>query len=251
MSSSSLAVVFGAAGGIGRAAVDCYAERSCRVAAVDLRTPDGLAAPVVHFAHHVDRHDHEVFSQIRERFDGPVDHVAIAIGGAVAAEVEADEAILLEARPDLLGEVLRTNVAEVITIVSGMLPHLSDRGSASVTIASSINAHGDFGYPYYSAAKAALEGFIRSSARHLGQRGVRINAVSFGTVLTKRSRELHAESGPAHYLRLERLSATGRLTTEREAGLAMVSLALDLTNVTGTVLTCDGGQSLPGGHSLR
>jgi NAD(P)-dependent dehydrogenase (short-subunit alcohol dehydrogenase family) len=197
----------------------------------------------------VDQADHEAFGEIGAAAGAPVNHLCIAIGGASEQEVVLDAGVLKGDHLNLLDGALATNVAEVIAITISMLPLLADDGSASVTIASSINASGDFGYPFYSTSKAAIEGFVASTARTLGQQAVRINAVSFGTVLTDRSHELHAND-TTHYSRLERLTATGRLTSVKEAAISMVTMALDLTNVTGTVLTCDGGQSLSGEHSL-
>jgi NAD(P)-dependent dehydrogenase (short-subunit alcohol dehydrogenase family) len=254
VSHRTVALVFGANGGIGGAAVQGFLRRGCHVVGIDPSYPADRSIvrdrAVRAFGCRVDRADHEVFTQIREHLDQSVHHVCIAIGGAHQDEIDLGPGVLDTSQSSLLGSVMESNFSEVVAIISGVLPLLAADGAASVTVASSINASGDFGYPFYSASKAAIEGFVISTARHLGRKGVRINAVAFGTVVTERSLALHS-GDPNHYDRLARLSATGRLTSEAEAGGAMVSLALDLTNVTGTVLICDGGQSIPGDHSVR
>lgn len=67
--------------------------------------------------------------------------------------------------------------------------------------------------------------------------------------MTEKSQLLHGNQSD-HYQKLLSLSATGRFTSTVEAGKAIAAMALDLTNVTGTVLVCDGGQSIAGNHSL-
>jgi NAD(P)-dependent dehydrogenase (short-subunit alcohol dehydrogenase family) len=254
VSKAPVAAVFGANGGIGNAAVKGFLRRGCQVVLVDPDLPPDSSnsqdGAVASFACRVEKADDLVFTKIRETLTQSIDHVCIAIGGAHQEEIDLGIDVLAGDQSALLGSVMESNFSQVVAIISGVVPLLATGSAASVTIASSINSSGDFGYPLYSASKAALEGFVRSAARQLGRKGVRINAVAFGTVITKRSLELHSDDSN-HYDRLARLSATGRLTSEAEAGGAMVSLALDLTNVTGTVLICDGGQSIPGDYSLR
>jgi NAD(P)-dependent dehydrogenase (short-subunit alcohol dehydrogenase family) len=142
------------------------------------------------------------------------------------------------------------NSSDVVAIISGVLPLLAVDGAAPVAIASSINSSGGFGVPFYSTSKAVIEGFVLSAARHLGFMGMQVNAVAYGTVTIERSLVLHSGE-PNHYRRLARLSAVGGVTSEAGTGGAMFSLALDVTNVAGAVLICNGGQRIPGDYSLR
>jgi NAD(P)-dependent dehydrogenase (short-subunit alcohol dehydrogenase family) len=127
MSSSDLAVIFGAAGGIGRAAVRVFLERGCKVIAIDSEPYPDLPHSVNFFQCHVDTADHEVFERIRASISGPVDHVAICIGGASETEVGLGVDVLnLASGQEVLEASLRSNVVEVVAITQGVMRLMSE-----------------------------------------------------------------------------------------------------------------------------
>lgn len=97
----------------------------------------------------------------------------------------------------------------------------------------------------YSAAKAALNAYVKAIARPLGKMGVRINAVAPGNILFEGSvwqRKL-AENEDAVKGMLERDVALGKLgTTEDVAGLVAYLASPRSGFATGSVWTLDGGQ---------
>lgn len=114
-------------------------------------------------------------------------------------------------------------------------------GDRSITLFSSINALRGYGMPGYSSAKAGLLGLVVSSALPLGRRGVRINAITPGTVITERFHHdypnVEEQLGP----RLVGASASRRETRAEDVARAVVAI-LGLQQMTGRQLVIDGGQ---------
>jgi NAD(P)-dependent dehydrogenase (short-subunit alcohol dehydrogenase family) len=114
-------------------------------------------------------------------------------------------------------------------------------GDRSVTLFSSANALRGYGMPGYSSAKAGLLGLVVSLALPLGRRGVRINAVTPGTVATKQFYETYGAEGEELGRRLIDASASRRETHPEDVARAVVAV-LTLEQMTGQHLVIDGGQ---------
>ena len=97
----------------------------------------------------------------------------------------------------------------------------------------------------YSAAKAALNAYIRGIARPLGKKGVRINAVAPGNILFEGSvwsRKLEIDSSAVQRM-LEKDVSLGDLGTPSDVSNLVVYLASPISSfLTGSILTIDGGQ---------
>jgi len=97
----------------------------------------------------------------------------------------------------------------------------------------------------YSAAKAALNAYVRGIARPLGADGVRINAVAPGNILFEGSvwqRKLGEDKAAVDAM-LARDVALGRLGEPADVGALVAWLASDAAKfVTGTIVVADGGQ---------
>lgn len=96
----------------------------------------------------------------------------------------------------------------------------------------------------YSVACAALEQLTRSMATSLAPRGIRVNAVALGGVMTERLRSAFRED---EHLREEMLKVTplGRLAEMEEAAEAALFLASGHASyITGQVVSVDGGRTL-------
>ena len=111
----------------------------------------------------------------------------------------------------------------------------------SITLFSSINAVRGYGMPGYSSAKAGLLGLTVALALPLGRRGVRINAIVPGTVITEHFQESYAESDETLSPRLVEASASPRETLAEDVARAVVAV-IGLEQMTGQQLVIDGGQ---------
>lgn len=181
-------------------------------------------------------------------------HAILIAGGALRDEVHGDP---LDLDLDVFRRSVDINLSAQYICIKHFVP-LFEAASAttlepetvidqSITMVSSINSLGDFGFPAYSAAKAGLAGLTKSLAVPLGRRGIRINSVALGTVRTNYVERLH-EPDPSHFSRREELAALGRFSTSAEAAQVLLSMT-QLSSVTGTIITADSGQAVPGNHN--
>jgi 3-oxoacyl-[acyl-carrier protein] reductase len=105
------------------------------------------------------------------------------------------------------------------------------------------------GHGHYSASKAGINGFIRAAAIEFSGFGVTVNGVEPGNILTE-GMKAHRS---AEFIRgMERSIPLGRLGTPRDVANAALFLASDEAEyITGTTIVVDGGQTLPEGADFR
>ena len=258
------AIVTGAAGGIGAEAARLLLKSGCTVIGLDIDYPGWGTLPSEQYYHFMAditdddsvrqacRQIRQIRSEERQGFAAP-SHAILAAGGALPEEVRDEDPLDLDL--DIFRRSVDVNLCGQYTCIKHFVPLLLERAEMpafesaavtdrSITMVSSINSVGDFGYPAYASAKAGLAGLAKSLAVPLGRRGIRINVVAFGTVRTHYAEGLHA-SDPGHFSRLERLAALERISTRAEAAQVLVSMT-QLSSVTGTVITADCGQAVPG-----
>ena len=151
----------------------------------------------------------------------------------------------IESRKDLLetteeewDQVLEVDLKSVFLATRAAAPAIVARGGGSVICVSSIAGHRGHGRTAYAAAKAGIEGFVRTVAVQLGPQGVRINAIAPGTVWTPMVEGL----GPEARERRRKASPLGTEGTGWDVGWGAVYLASDESRwVTGQVLVIDAG----------
>lgn len=91
---------------------------------------------------------------------------------------------LAEFTPELFDRVMTLNVKSTWFIAKAVAPHMIERGSGVIVNVSSISARngGGMGATIYAAAKAAVSTITKGLAKELAPQGIRVNAVSPGTV---------------------------------------------------------------------
>ena len=144
---------------------------------------------------------------------------------------------------ELYDWVFNINVNGVLFTVQKALPLLPDRASIILN-ASIVASKGLSSNSVYSATKAAVRSFARTWTTDLKDRGIRVNAVSPGSIDTPGLSDLLAssETGQQRLKMLASAVPLGRLGTPDEIAKAVVFLASDDSSyVTGTELFVDGG----------
>ena len=135
----------------------------------------------------------------------------------------------------------RVNTLSAVLMTTAFDSQLRD-GSGRVVVVGSRAASTGAATPSYSAAKAALEGFVRAAASRLGPRGITINLVAPGF-----TEDTELTIGRIDAARRERILASvtlGRPGRPEEVAAVIGFLASrDAGYVTGEVITVDGGYS--------
>lgn len=253
-----VAVVTGAARGIGRAVAQAFAEQGAAVAVADL---DGAGATTAAAA-------------IEARTGGRTAAVTIDIGdpeSVAAAVLEVERTVglcdvvvanagVLVLKPALeltAAEFERTgriNLDGSFHTVTAFARRLVDEGQpGSVIVTSSLfGLRGGAGNTAYSASKFGLIGLVQSAAAELAPSGIRVNAVCPGQISSEMLDALFEtraqERGTSADEERDRFAARipmGRLGTAAEVADVYTFLASDLSRyVTGQAVVVDGGWSV-------
>lgn len=105
------------------------------------------------------------------------------------------------------------------------------------------------GHGHYSATKAGINGFIRAAALEFAGYGITVNGVEPGNILTEGMQE---QRDAAFIQSMENAIPLGRLGSPRDVANAFLFLASDdASYITGTTIVVDGGQLLPEGADFR
>ena len=240
-----VAVITGAASGIGRESARRFAEEGANVCVADLDTETGkqTAGEVGGFYIHVDVTDpdsvNEMYTEASERFGG----IDILFNNAGISP--PDDASILDTDFDVWQKVQDVNLKSVYLCCKYGIPHLLERGAGSVINTASFVA--TMGAATSQVSYTASKGGVLAMSRELGvqfaREGVRVNALSPGPVNTPLLQELFAKDPEKAARRLIHLP-TGRFAEAIEIANAALFLASDESSyITASNFLVDGGIS--------
>jgi NAD(P)-dependent dehydrogenase (short-subunit alcohol dehydrogenase family) len=187
-----VAIVTGAARGIGAAYARGLAEAGAAVVLVDLDGERGAAVAddirsgggVASFES-VDVSDAAAVARlagdVRARHGG----IDILVNNA-ALEGAPTPRPILDLRPGDVDRAMAVNVKGMVLMAQAVVPSMSERGGGAIVNQSSIGAY--VGYPGtlpYSSSKMAIIGITRVMAREFGPQGIRVNSIAPGVVATE------------------------------------------------------------------
>ncbi|MGH9627551.1 MAG: SDR family NAD(P)-dependent oxidoreductase, partial [Bryobacteraceae bacterium] len=152
-----------------------------------------------------------------------------------------ERARLLEFTGDLFDRVMNLNVKSVWFISQAVVPHMISKGSGIIINVGSIAARngGGPGSTIYAAAKAAVSAMTKGLAKELAPKGIRVNAVSPGTV----DNYFHEKYSTREMLDAMLASTpAGRLGTNEEIADTILFLCSEASRYTyGQTLEINGG----------
>lgn len=245
-----VALVTGATSGIGRATTLALAREGAKVALVGRRR-ESLADLVARIEAEGGR-AHSVPADVMKEEDrqravvdtaqalGSLDILVQAAGVIGFGTIENTSLSAWQ-------EMFEINVVAVYRLLQYALPHLIPRRGNAVIVSSVTGLRSFPGVLAYCASKAAVDQLVRCAALELAEKGVRVNAVNPGVVVT----ELHRRAGmsdDAYQAFLERSKTThplGRVGTPDEVAELILFLASDRASwLTGATIPVDGGRHL-------
>jgi len=194
-----VALITGAAGGIGKAIAVKFAEHGCNVALTDLvydehakALEEELTAMGVKAKLYAS--DASNFSQAQE-----IVNQIVADFGRIDALVNnagiTRDTLLMRMSEDQWDLVLKVNLKSVFCMtkaVQGIM--LKQKSGSIVNMSSVVGVSGNAGQANYSASKAGIIGFTKSIAKELGSRNIRCNAIAPGFIVTDMTGKLSEET---------------------------------------------------------
>jgi len=252
-----VALVTGAANGIGRAAALAFAKGGARLVVVDRDAAGGEATvgiirqqggEAVFAAADVTK-SADVQAYVKAALDayGRIDCFFnnAGIEGKWAHTADYDEA--------MFDQVIGVNVKGVFLGLRHVLPvMIAQKSGAVVNTASVAGLVATPGMPAYVASKHAVIGLTKTAAGEVARQGVRVNCVCPGPVDTRMIHSLEQMLDPsdpaAVSRRYQAAQPTGRYTTVEEIANTVLFLCSDLaSNTTGAQYVVDGGRTATGG----
>ncbi len=241
-----VAIVTGAACGIGKAIALKFAAEGTDVAFTDLAIDEnGLATQKEiealgvkakgYASNAADFEDtHKVVTEVVKDF-GRVD---ILVNNAGITR----DGLMMRMSEQQWDMVININLKSAFNFIHAVTPVMMKQKSGSIiNMASVVGVSGNAGQANYSASKAGMIGLAKSIAKELGSRGVRANAIAPGFIITEMTGALSDEVR-AEWAKQIPLRRGG--TPEDVADVATF-LASDMSSyVTGQVICCCGGMNM-------
>lgn len=241
-----VALITGAARGIGKALALKFAQEGADVAFTDLvidengkKTEEEIASYGVKckgYASNAANFDEteEVVKKIHEDF-GKID---ILVNNAGITK----DGLMLRMAEAQWDAVISVNLKSAFNFIHAVLPIMMRQRSGSIiNMASVVGVHGNAGQSNYAASKAGLIALAKSIAQEVGSRGIRANAIAPGFIETAMTEAL-PESVREEWAKKIPLRRGGK--PEDIADVALF-LASDLSSyVTGQVIQVDGGMNM-------
>lgn len=241
-----VAIITGAARGIGKSIAVRFAEAGCNIAFTDLAIDENaqavekeiaaLGVKVKAYASNAaDFEDtHEVVKKIHEDF-GKID---ILVNNAGITR----DGLMMRMNEQQWDMVINVNLKSAFNFVHALTPIMIRQKSGNIiNMSSVVGVHGNAGQANYSASKAGMIGLAKSIAQELGSRGIRANAIAPGFIITEMTHQLSEEVREEWAKRIP-LKRGG--TPEDVANTALF-LASDLSAyITGQVIQVDGGMNM-------
>lgn len=248
-----VAVITGAAGGIGRSLVRRFCEEGAHVVALDLNQ-DGLnelKQSLGELGQHVtprqlDITDHAAVMQTIQQVHGELERIDVLVNNA-----GWDVAMpFLETTPDFWSKVVAINLMGPLNLHHAVLPVMVEGGGGKIiNIASDAGRVGSSGESVYSACKGGIAAFSKTVAREYARKNVRINVVCPGPTDTALLRSFMGEGefGQKVYDGLLRAIPLKRLGKPEDIpGIVAFLSSDDADFITGQVISVSGGLTMHG-----
>ncbi|MBQ8563200.1 MAG: 3-oxoacyl-ACP reductase FabG [Firmicutes bacterium] len=238
-----IAVITGAAAGIGLAAAKVFLQEGAIVILCDMKeealreATEQLKVYGIVKGYALDITDKQSVEAMVAEVAGEFGRVDILINNAGITK----DAQFYKMTQEEFDSVINVNLRGTYIITKAVLPYMMKQNYGKIVNASSVSAYnGNFGQCNYAASKAAISGMTRVMGKELGKYGINVNAVAAGTIMTEmyaaipeEVREKKLKEVPLH-----------RYGKPEEVGRLYAFLASDeAAYITSQTITIDGGRN--------
>ena len=241
-----VALITGAARGIGKSIALKFASEGADIAFTDLRRDENMEATekeiealgVKAKGYSSDASNYaqteEVVAQVKEDFG----HIDILVNNAGITK----DGLMMRMSEAQWDMVINVNLKSAFNFIHAVLPIMMRQRSGSIiNMASVVGVHGNAGQSNYAASKAGLIALAKSIAQEVGSRGIRANAIAPGFIETAMTAALPEDVRKEWAAKIP-LRRAGQV--EDIANVATV-LASDMSSyVSGQVIEVDGGMNM-------
>ncbi len=241
-----VALITGAARGIGKAIAQKFAAEGADIAFTDLELNDQAeqtrkeieALGVKCRAYASNAADFAATQAIVEQIHADFGHIDVLVNNAGITK----DGLLLRMSEQQWDAVLTVNLKSAFNFIHAIAPiMMRQRNGSIINMSSVVGVNGNAGQCNYAASKAGLIALAKSVAKEIGPRGIRANCIAPGFIDTEMTRQLSDEVRE-QWVKTIPLRRAG--TTDDVANVATF-LASDLSSyVSGQVIHCCGGMSM-------
>jgi 3-oxoacyl-[acyl-carrier protein] reductase len=244
-----VALVIGAARGIGAGIAERFAEEGAKVIIADNLMELGKET--------AKRLDGKFIDINVSKLEDNQAAVALAVSSYGGLDIVVQNAgiypwtLIENTSPEEWDDVLAVNLKGTFLSARAALPAMKARGGGRMIFTSSITGPRvtSPGHGHYSASKAGINGFIKAAALEFSSYNITVNGIEPGNILTDGMKQ---HRSAAFIKMMEEGVPLGRLGTPRDVANAALFLASDdASYITGTTIIVDGGQTLPEGKDFR
>ena len=237
-----IALITGAARGIGKAIAIKFASEGADIAFTDLVINETVEQTVKE----IESYGHKAKAYASNAADFAQTHLVVeeilADFGRIDILVNnagiTKDNLMLRMEESQWDAVINVNLKSAFNFIHALTPVMSrQRGGSIINISSVVGVSGNAGQCNYSASKAGMIGLSKSIAKEMGPRGVRSNCIAPGFILTDMTEQI-PEEVRKEWIKTIPLRRGG--TVEEVAKVALF-LASDLSSyVSGQVINCCG-----------
>lgn len=241
-----VALITGAARGIGKAIALKFASEGADIAFTDLVINDdaqqtvseleALGRKVRAYASNAANFDetHEVVEKIREDFG----HIDVLVNNAGITK----DGLMLKMTEAQWDAVIAVNLKSAFNFIHAIVPvMMRQKGGSIINMSSVVGVHGNAAQSNYAASKAGLIALAKSISQEMGRKGIRANAIAPGFIETAMTAALPDDVRKAW---VERIPLRRGGTPQDIADVATF-LACDMSSyVSGQVIQVDGGMNM-------
>jgi NAD(P)-dependent dehydrogenase (short-subunit alcohol dehydrogenase family) len=238
-----VAIVTGAASGIGRATAELFQREGATVIRADITEGPEIA---------------RLNAGSEGEVKALVDKTVADFGGVdivmANAGISGGMAGIFEQTSADWEQILQVNLIGPFLLIKYAAPHMKDRGGGSIICTASVaGLRAGAGGPAYSASKAGLIGLVKVAATQLAGSNVRVNAICPGLVETGMTAELYDWArSTGRESRIGRLNPMKRGGEPEEIASVALFLASDAASyVNGQAIAVDGGLSASHPFSIQ